>query len=74
MHLEEYITATNEFTIEVHLWDGGPVWVVFYSCIKKNKGVKCFPSPSKYNGILNGIQLLQADRTINIFISSPLWQ
>lgn len=31
MHLEEYITATNKFTIEVHLWDGRPVGVVFYS-------------------------------------------
>lgn len=31
MHLEEDITATNEFTIEVYLWDGRPVGVVFYS-------------------------------------------
>lgn len=35
MHLEEYITATNKFTIEVHLWDGRPVGVVFYSWIRK---------------------------------------
>lgn len=43
MHLEEYITATNKFTIEVHLWDGRPVGVVFYSCIRK-KIVRGFPS------------------------------
>jgi len=49
MHLEEYITATNEFTIEVYLWDGRPVRVVFYSCIRKKiKILKGFPhSPNR---------------------------
>lgn len=44
MHLEEYITATNKFTIEVHLWDGRPVGVVFYSWIRKKQIIRGFPS------------------------------
>lgn len=47
MHLEEDITATNEFTIEVYLWDGRPVGVVFYSYEKENKTVKRFSQLSK---------------------------
>lgn len=44
MHLKKYITATNKFTIEVHLWDGRPVGVVFYSWTRKKKLLEVSPS------------------------------
>lgn len=74
MHLEEYITATNEFTIEVYLWDGRPVRVVFYSCIRKKNKIKGFPPHLQIEWYFKQNTLLLPASTTDIFISRPLRQ